>query len=134
MRLTRYTDGPGHIPLINQFAGSLPSLPDCKVFLPKSQAEFDTISERLPTSFLLYVAPKVSELHIQELSTLQVPTVIIDLTYMPDILYCFGRAAPFFAKMYKHRVMRYLECAPTEKNLRSFALSDKQWRDVVLRA
>jgi hypothetical protein len=30
--------------------------------------------------------------------------------------------------------MRFLECAPTEKNLRSFALSNRQWRDVQLRA
>jgi hypothetical protein len=134
MRLTRYTDGPDHIPLVNQFAGSLPPLPPTNVFLPKTQSEFDSISERLPTSFLLYVADNVTSVHVRELATLGVPTVIIDLAYMPHILYSFGHEAPFFANMYKHRVMRFLECAPTEKNLRSFALSNRQWRDVQLRA
>ena len=134
MRLSRYTDGPDLIPLVNQFAGSLPPLPASNVFLPKTQAEFDSISERLPTSFLLYVAANITSVHVRELATLEVPTVIIDLAYMPHILYSFGREPPFFANMYKHRVMRFLECAPTEKNLRSFALSNRQWRDVKLRA
>jgi hypothetical protein len=134
MRLTRYTDGPEYVPLVAQLPGSLPPPPPGHVYLPQTQGEFDSISERLPTSFLLYVAQNVPPLHVQELASLQVPVIIIDLAVIPDIWRAFNHKPPFFANMYKHRVMRYLECEPTQQNLLSFALSARQWRGVRLRA
>lgn len=136
MRLSRYTDGPAYTELTLPLAGSLPSPPPSVVYMPRTVQEFDTITRRLPTSFLLYVAPCVTEAHYQELvdvhHTTRVPVVVVNLEWVPELTTAFGRP-PLFAKMYQHRLLRYLDRAPTRSNVCSFAVSERQWRAQTLR-
>jgi hypothetical protein len=136
LRATQYVDNAPFIPLINPLADSLPPAPSFSV--PKTQNEFDTIAERLQTSFLVYVGSRLSLSQLKELRQVHestgVPVIVIDASVMPDILSSFGRAPPFFCNMYKHRVMRFLTCEPTRRNVESFAVSNRQWRGTTLRA
>lgn len=138
MRHSRYTDGPEYVELEMPLAGSLLPPPPCGVYMPRSETEFDTITQRIPTSFLLYVAPYVTAAHQQELEQVhldsRVPVVVANLELVPSLAVAFGRRAPFFAKMYQHRVLRFLEREATRSNLCSFATSDRQWRAQSLRA
>jgi hypothetical protein len=136
LRATQYVDNAPFIPLIKPLADSLPPAPSFVV--ARNQNEFEIIAGRLQTSFLVYVGWRVSAPQLDELRQVHestgVPLIVVDASLMPDILSAFGQAPPFFCKMYKHRVMRFLTCEPTRKNVESFAVSDRQWRGTTLRA
>jgi hypothetical protein len=138
MRCSRYTDGQDYEELKVPLPGSLLPPPPCAVYMPASQQEFDSITQRIPTSFLLYVTPNLTVQHQRELEQVHrdcgVPVVVANLRLVPSLTPAFGRCAPFFAKMYQHRVLRFLDREPTHSNLCSFATSDRQWRSVSLRA
>jgi hypothetical protein len=136
LRLSPYTDGVPPQPLINPLIGSLSDPPPCAVHTPKTQAEFDSLAIRIPTFFLVYVARDVPPLHIQELALVhdatRVPCVVLDAKLMPNIEIGFGRMGPFWGKMYKHQLLRFMDCEPTFKNICSFAKSERQWRGMAL--
>jgi hypothetical protein len=138
MRLSRYTDGPAYEELTIPLAGSLQSPEPCAVYIPRTPEEFDAIAQRLPTSFLVYVAPYLTPAHEEELAALhretKVPVVVANLELVPELATAFGKRAPLFAKMYKLRVLRFLEREPTRSNVCSFAVSERQWRAQSLRA
>lgn len=133
---SRYTDGEAPPPLVLQLPSSLPEPPPCAVYLPQTEAEFDVLAQRLPVSFLVYVARDVPPNHIQELGrvneTTRVPVVVLDTKLMPQIPLGFGGRDRFIGKMYKHKLLRFLECEQTFKNVCSFATSDRKWRGTSL--
>ena len=133
---SRYTDGVAPPPLMCQLPSSLPEPPPCAVHLPKTQSEFDVLAQRLPVSFLVYVAHNVPPNHIQELARVneatRVPVVVLDTKLMPQIPFGFGGRYHFIGKMYKLKLLRFLECEPTFKNMCSFATSDRRWRGTSL--
>lgn len=136
LRLTRGTDGTRPPPLINQLPGSLTPAPACAVHTPRTQQEFDSLAIHLPSSFLVYVAHQVPTHHIQELGTVheatRVACVVLDSSLMPQIEFGFAKRGPFFAKMYKRQLLRFLDREPTFANLCSFAKSDRQRRAISL--
>lgn len=136
LRSSPYTDGVPPPPLINPLIGSLPEPPTCAVHTPKTQAEFDSLAIRFQSSFLVYVAHNVPPLHVQELALVheatRVPCVVLDAALMPNVELGFGRRGPFFGKMYKRQLLRFMDCEPTFKNICSFAKSGRQWRGVAL--
>ena len=135
---SRYTDGEAPPPLICPLPSSLPEPPPRAVYLPQTQAEFDILAQRLPVSFLVYVARDVPPNHIQELSrvheTTRVPVVVLDTRLMPQIPFGFGGRDHFMGKMYKHKLLRFLDREQTFKNVCSFAVSNRQWRGTTLHA
>ena len=136
LRLTAFTDGVRPPPIINQMPGSLTEPPPCAVHTPHTQQEFDTLAVRLPTSFLVYVADQMPFNHVQELRAVheatRVPMVALNSRLMPEIEIGFGRRGPFVAKMYKRKLLRFLDREATFENLYSFAKSDRQQRAVTL--
>lgn len=131
MRNSRYTDGPPDSVITTQPVGSLPP-PPTGVMFPTTRYEFESYATRIWTPFVVYVATSITPEQKYELSELAhetaVPVIGIDVDLMPDLFYAFGRNPPLFIKMYKHRVMRYLDVEPTMPSVKQFTISDRQWR------